>query len=805
MPSKFKSLLYLGCAFSVIAPGVAYAQEDAAGEEIPAEDEVSVQNRVLVTAQRREQSILDVPVAVTTISAEALGDYEIDNIIDIVTTNPSVTGVVLSSPLTNTNIRIRGIGTSGANAGFESAVGMYVDDVYRSRPGLALTSFFDMKGVEILRGPQGTLFGKNTTAGALVQRTMEPQLGETSGYATVEVANVNSYELEGAINIPLADNAALRVSGMIDNTDGFITNTTTNDDSAAFHEISAVRAQLAFETSEDLRFRVIGDYSNWETGAQYQRSGIVEDPNIDPFDYNVGTSFPSNNTVKQLGLAGYVDYDVNDNVSIRSITSYREVDSDNLDGDFDFGPDLLAGDLDEFQDMKTFSQEFIISAETEMSGRSVALTGGLHYFDEEIDFSRRNVQLADGFTQALFMEPAVSFQDPNHNQNEQSIGVFAHADIELSDQFSLIGGLRWTQVEKDNSYRNAAGTPEQVFDQAVAGSVANTVLFFLADGGLATVFPWSDSRKNDELTYDIALQWRPTDSIQAYAKYSKGFKAGGFNLTEDAAAGTPSPLPGTGTGGAGRGVPVVGSDGVTRTFAPLDVSLANFDPEFVDSYEVGTRWQFDNGLISVTGFWSDFSDLQTAVFTGLNFQVVNAGTTQTKGIEFEGQFDVTENLSVNAAATFQEATYGDGTDTIGVPRGRQVVHAPDQAITLGGSYKRPLSDNIMFHAAANVAWRSDEFVFVGLCQDAAGNDVVFDQCDPTIGDNRFAFSQNDPYAVVNGSIGLFFNESINVELFCQNCFSEEYFNWQFEQPVVGALYGDAADPRLWGARLRKDF
>jgi len=224
---------------AILAGGQAIAQtnnEQSSDEDNQASQTIEV---IEVSAQRRGQSILEVPVALTSISAAMLEKQQVDDIFDLMLASPSVSGIAsggLSSPLSNTPLRIRGVGTSGVNPGFESAVGMYVDEIYRSRPAVAMLSFFDMAGIDILRGPQGTLFGKNSTAGAIVQRTATPELGVFDGYATLQYAEYNSLRSEGAVNIPISDNSALRISGLHSSTDGFYTQAVTNDDTSSESE-----------------------------------------------------------------------------------------------------------------------------------------------------------------------------------------------------------------------------------------------------------------------------------------------------------------------------------------------------------------------------------------------------------------------------------------------------------------------------------------------------------------------------------------------------------------------------------------
>ncbi len=832
------------CAFA--APN-AIAQEDTSAS-------TKTSDTIVVSAQRREQDILDVPVAVTTLGADELEAKQVNNVLDIISINPSVQGTLdgLSSPLHNTPIRIRGIGTGGGNPGFEGAVAMYVDEVFRSRAGAALTSFFDIQSVDILRGPQGTLFGKNTTAGAIVQKTRKAEIGETSGYISAEYGSFNTVEVEGAVNVPLGDNGAFRLSGLINDTDGYITDALTGEDVAG-QETQAIRAQFSFEPSDRLAFRLVGEWSDFSNQANYTRSVRIDnrDPvgaqaalfaplalnpgtgtgywywdvtvpgdEPDPFARETSTSLVGNNELEQWGINGYIDFYLNDAITIRSITSYREIDSENLDGDWDFGPIDFGNKLDGFQTFETFSQEFLFQGDIDLGNMGLDWTAGVHYFSEEIEYTRElGVGAAFGafFTRfgagpadPVFGNTDTIIQNTTNITDEESWGVFGHVSLDVTDTLSVIAGGRWNNITKDGSFINNNGEGAEYYD-LVAGTTFGTLL---VGAGVTTAFNWDTTLENEEWTYNFALQWRPVDEIQLYASYSRGFKAGGFNMTTDGAGGVPTtptdpiavPLEGvTDT----FTLPLFGD--VPRFYTPFDPELSIFAPEFVDAYEVGMRYQLPGGLISLTGFWSDYSDLQTSVFTGITFQVINAGTARTRGIELEGFYNVTDNLTLNGGLTFLDAQYGD--DVQGLPGGRDLVQAPDVALSVGAQYNRPLTDNINMFANLVLTYTTEYFAAEGGCQDAAGNETPFSDCDPTLVTsstgglgNALANEIQDGYALLNIAVGLNLPGDFDVSVFCNNCTDTEYFGWRLNQPfVAGSILGNPNAPRTWGGKISKSF
>ena len=793
---------------------------------------------ITIQAQRREQNILDVPVAVSTLTPDALQEQQVDDVIDLNRVSPSVFSNSLSSPLSNAPVRIRGIGTGGGNPGFEGAVGVYVDEVFRSRAGAALTTFFDMAGVDILRGPQGTLFGKNTTAGAILQRTAAPEFGEVGGYLAAEGANFSSYEVEGALNLPLGDNGAFRLSGMLDHTDGFFTDPFTGENTAD-SQIEAIRGQVAYDLADNLTFRLIADWSSWRTSGNYGRStrinsvdadgaqnalfgplalGLVAGPSTgtgywywditnptaqaNPFDYKISTSQIAEQDMDQWGVSGYFDFDLSDQVTIRSITSYRAIRSDNLDGDWEFGPTAFAGKLDVWQDFDTFSQEILLYADFDMGGIETEFIGGFHYFNEEIDYTRLAtvgpawstfVGIAIGApigpADPTFGDPTFPFQNINYIQNEDSYGLFGHVTLNLTDSLALIGGVRWNKIDKDVDFTNLNGSSTVYHDLAATRAQG----LYLINAALSTAFPWSSSISDEELTYNITAQWRPTDASQLYFNYSRGFKAGGFNLTENAAVGTPF---------VGGSVVVDG-----RTFNPLDVDGAAFAPEFVDAYEIGYRLEYlDRGRLSLTGFFLDYTDLQVSVFNGQTFEVFNAGSSEVKGIELENFFVVSDELELNLGLTYLDATYGD--DVVSLPAGRQRGLSPDVSLVVGATYDRPITDDLNLYANASFSYYTSMFLAEGQCSDAAGDPVPFgDECSVAANSSNLLTNQKqDGYGIMVASLGVRINDDWDFSLFCDNCFEEEYFTYAFNQTFHGdSIIGNPGAPRVWGGRIRKDF
>jgi len=375
-------------------------------------------DEIIVTATKRSQSIQDIPIAVTAVTPEQL---ERQGILDIKTLSSVVGGLSIQSSNTQsqgTAIRIRGVGTTGNNIGVESAVGVFVDGVYQSRPGVALGELVDIEQIEVLRGPQGTLFGRNTTAGALVIRSKRPDFNEYNGFASASYGNFNAINLQGALNVPVVDNTlALRVSGGLRKRDGFAISVVDGTDSYE-HDRQLIRGQLLWEPSDATSVRLITDYQNTDEDC-CNSVVLATTPNFSPalnelafpqgtptdgvdrasyafpaseFSGDVpltssGTSFE--NAIEQWGFSGEVVHDFG-GAELTVIGSYRDFfaignQDDPIAGNlFQIGPNgtTRPNAPDFFDEIKTYTGEARLQG-TAFDDRLDWLAG-IYYANEEI-------------------------------------------------------------------------------------------------------------------------------------------------------------------------------------------------------------------------------------------------------------------------------------------------------------------------------------------------------------------------------------------------------------------------------------
>jgi outer membrane receptor protein involved in Fe transport len=474
---------------------------------------VTILEEIVVTASKRQSTLQETPIAVSVVSATDLKDSQIQDIKDLQFLVPSLRVTQLQSS-GNTNFLIRGFGNGANNAGIEPSVGVFVDGVYRSRSASALADLPNLERVEVLRGPQSTLFGKNASAGVISVITAKPSLVETTGSASLTYGDYNQVIVKADINGPLSDTVGFSLSGSYNERDGYYDNLAGG---AALGELNryGVRGQLLFAPSDKLEVRIIADYDDFDeaccgvanlrngpTGAAIQALGGNLIPNS-PFAYQGYYDFTPVNQFQTDGLSVQFDYDFNDSVTLTSITALRNLDRfDNVDVDFTSAAllDPSTANLTDTE-IKTLTQEFRLSGSTE----STTWMLGAYFFDEEVD-QRTGVLYGDQFRsyadiltggvpgnsilnsiEALYGHAPGTFQGAGQGlidvstMDDTAISIFAQIDIDLGDRATLTLGANYTEDEKDVTF-NSVGT--DVFsntdlnnDPTVFGVTLPTVFF----------------------------------------------------------------------------------------------------------------------------------------------------------------------------------------------------------------------------------------------------------------------------------------------------------------------------------------
>jgi iron complex outermembrane recepter protein len=861
-----RTLLLAACATTAIAaPGIAFAQEAAA--EAP--EEV-----VIVTATRRATGLQDVPVAVTALSTAQLANSGVRNIQDLSQLAPSL-NVPQSENSASVTARIRGVGTQGSNPGLESSVGVFVDGVYRARNGVAFGDLGELSAVEVLRGPQGTLFGRNTSAGLLNVNTKEPSFEQGGGFEF----NAGEYSA-GSVAIgvtgPISETMAYRFYGAFRTRDGWMT---ANPGTAGEYDVNdqnyyALRGQLLWQPSDGFKVRLIADQSEREEaccGAAVYLSGPT-DPLVNRMAQIgfsagnvVGTSTTPtlesasafsnrrfDQTIADRGVSAEATWELGFG-TLTSISAWRNWEwRYGQDPDFT-GMDLVYRELSEGtgNEFTTVTQEFRLAG----NAGPVDWLVGAFYSDETIDrkdtFRLGNdynawfgglvggslgVSLATSSYAALSNVPATwqtvaglpasirgnftvgGGTTDFYEQNAVSTALFTHNIIEISDAMRATIGIRYTAEDKDfrADYSTAGSQGCRAWEIAfglnpVAGALANSTTAPLAPviGAMCQPFTRSaldnldhrQERTEREWSGVASLSYRFAEGINSYASYSRGYKAGGFNL--DRAFSQPP------AAGATNGASVVSGAVGNQTVANPDTS---FEAEFVDAFELGLKTQlFDRALTANFAVYSQkFENFQLNTFTGISFIVTAVPEVTSQGFEMDFRLRTPiDGLILGGGYAYTKSEYSDDLGSITsagsfIDRNRglyllpgsQLTSAPVHATTLTLAYTRDLSENLQFRAYFDGRYSSE---YNG-------------------GSNLDPRKNQDGFALINGRIGIATSDGgWEVELYGRNLTDERYAQIVFDRFAQGSAPSATAttatsslgafmgEPRVLGVALRGRF
>jgi iron complex outermembrane receptor protein len=826
-------------------------------------------NVIIVTATRRAQDVQDIPLAVTAIAPQQLEAQRVVNIQQISALAPSFTASQAQLASGSVVLRVRGIGTTSNNIGFESAVGIFIDGAYQSRPGVALSEFVDVERVEVLRGPQGTLFGRNTSAGALNITNVRPDVTEFGGFVNAEYGNFDEISLQGAVNVPLVqDTLALRVTGAYRKRDGFLTVADrTGADIGDTNNVDQwlVRTQLGWDTDSGLRGRIIADYSKSQSSCcgaieLYQTplatlgiygavgaganggngQPLVATSRDDQATFEramdnrtVSANYAPIADVDNYGVTGEVEFPVSDTADLIFIGSYRKYQSlENYDSDFT-GLDIFnvpALDLE----IDTWTAELRLQGEG-LAGKLNYMVGGF-YSDESIDqsadfrlgadydlnvgallagatsgatlnplspifFGPRPLQAITGFA------PVNTTNTNRFQQSAKSYAIFTHNSFEITDGLELTVGARYSWEEKSGSFDQLAvnnavcpATLNALPSLAALPTALRQAIFGLGCFGFtapatlpaAAVLPLPRTFQSDfddeELIYTVKLGYEFSPQINAYASFTHGYKAGGINLDTTAAVGGANP---------------------------------SFLSEEVDAYEVGMKAQTANGnlTVNVAAFYEEFTNFQVLEFTGTAFATFNVPVAETQGVEIEGLFRPTDELTFNFGATFLEASYPDncaGNQTsvqVVALCGNDLTNAPQVVALLGGLWEKPINDSTEFFLAGQVRMEGDQRTSTQaiILPDAAaiaaagGLQQAVDAAPPIIADIQ------DGKAFVNLRAGLrFAGGQYAIEGWVNNLTDEVVRGVTFNTTLRGSGAANSRSaftlpPRQYGVTLRAKF
>ncbi|ODP39068.1 TonB-dependent receptor [Sphingomonas turrisvirgatae] len=670
-----RPLLYAGVALGSLAAAPAFAQAVQVDDDTVIGD--SETGDIVVTARRREERLLDVPVAVTAISANTLEKLQATDLSGIQGTVPNVNLVQGRGSTSNANIFIRGIGQPDALQTFDPAVGIYVDGVYMSRIQGALFGLFDVERVEVLRGPQGTLYGKNTVGGAVNVVTRKP---DTVQFRAAGSATYGSYDqilLNGYVSAPLVtDKLALSLAGVYDKRDGVVIDPLTGRDYNDRNSWAA-RGILRATPSENVELILSGDYYKQRNAAALGQAtapltGLLGFPVLKPaypygrtWNYRASTSLApgQGQRVDHWGVSFTGNIELSDALTFTSITGYRKLSPDYY-LDFD-ATELEVSDAFVGVRQEQFSQELQLKYD------SGPLSGvfGLYYLNEDV--TSHQEAYSDNLVYLAPAGPPLTFtRFIDDEQNTKSYAAFGQVTYDFTDQFSATAGLRYSKERK--RYHRVTST--------VTGGVTGG--FYEYPNSLPAPFNGIDHVDFDAWTPTLSLSFKPTRDTLLYASASRGFKSGGFN---------------------GR---VNGVGDVTQVIGGVPTIVPFFEPETVWTYEGGAKGSFLDGRVTMaaTGFYSTYQDFQARVGGGSAgaFPVVNAGELRIWGIEFEAAVRPVREWSIRTSFGYLNADYEEFNDGRRAPAyscnptGSAIVceppFAPPISFSLASDYAIPLGN-----------------------------------------------------------------------------------------------------------------
>lgn len=622
---------------------------------------------IVTSARRREESLLEVPVSITVMTGDELERIGAADIISIAQSSPNVTLEVSRGTNSTLTAFIRGVGQQDPVAGFESGVGLYVDDVYFNRPHAAVLDLYEVERIEVLRGPQGTLYGRNTIGGAIKYVT-KPLADEAEGKVR---ASVGSYgQLDGLVSGSLPVSDTFRIGGTIAKftRDGFGDNLNLGTEQYD-KDVLGVRGTIEWDATDDLFFRLSGDYteddSSPKAGHRLMVAAVSGDPILpDVFDTNAGLTVPVQ-SVESSGVAWLAEWTLNDRWMLKNVLSYRE-DETWSPIDFDSLP------VDDLDVPVNYTNEQL-SEELQLLYSNDRLNGivGFYYLDANA-FNEFDVVLGP-------LGDVIGVPGLNANTlgdvDTETWSLFADFSYDFSDQISVSVGGRFTSDERTS----------RVLRRSFTGGISPTF------GGTATVFATTSdflgSKKDSEFTPKASISWRPNEQHNLYFSYSEGFKGGSFDPRAQTSA-----------------APDLDGDG---TVSDAEIfAFMRFDPETVTTYEFGWKMSsMDNRfLTSLSLFFSDYTDVQIPgsvgvdtdgdgindTFTGVT---TNAGKAELPGVELEGAFQANDNWSFNWAIGYLNADFKEFINASGVNVADQAVfqNTPDLTANGGLTFETPLS------------------------------------------------------------------------------------------------------------------
>jgi len=759
-------------ALAETAPAAAEAPAPSAGTA----DEVG---EVVITARHRSEDVEKAPVAVSVLGGDFLAKTDTINIQEVALLEPTIQFSFFNAR--NANINIRGLGNNIglASDGLEPGVGFYVDQVYYDRPATATFDLPDLSQIEVLRGPQGTLFGKNSTAGAINISTSRPTF---TPEATGEVTggNYGDFQAKASVSGPIIDNVlAARLSVSTDTHQGYLTNTNARGDVNDARSLT-FRGQLLYTPNSNFKLRLIADYGKQDSNCcDLALAGVVSPPNgknfytlseafgykpaVDPFDRQADTNSPIHANQETGGISAEADWTV-PGVILTSVSSWRFWNWWPAN-DSDYTP-LSVLTLSQNGDyQKQYSQEFRIAS---TGSRRVDFVGGLYLFHEEID--------AVGATQygnaasAFLLGSTVPSAAANGytlnftgKYNTTSYAAFGQSVWHITSKWNLTTGLRYTYDDKHGTFDQIASGGASL--AAYPAAVQSALL--AARAALGTSDYFQVATKQGDLSGQADLSYQVTSSVLTYVNYARGYKSGGLNLVQ---------LP-----------------------AGVDPVVA---PESVDSVEAGVKTRLWDRRVTLNAdlFWERDRNYQANIYDPTLFKqyLANVPEVRSEGLEADINAEPLPYLSLYASGSYDDAIYASYADGICGLENITQTHCNLSGAPLAGTPRWAAAAGGEIRHAFDVTPRGAE-AYLGM--DYSFRSSIYSAATDSI------YSRLGDLDLVNARLGLrSSNGRWDAYLWARNLFNQNYFTFVAAGVGnTGALFGQLGDPRTYGVTLRAKY
>jgi iron complex outermembrane receptor protein len=727
----------LSLAF-ILAAAPALAQ-DAGADAAATED-----GAIVVTAQRREERLIDVPVSIAAIGEDRITATGARDVGDLGSYVPNV--VIAEGTGLGSGVAIRGVGAASRNIGFDSRVGVYLDGVYLGQSPAINQSLVDIERVEVLRGPQGALFGKNTVAGAINLVTAKPT-DDFSAYGNIRYGNYDAWSVTGRVNIPLAEGVAMKLSGSRNKRDGSIHNI-FDDTYGDTVDTWTWRGQLRIDATPNLQFLITGDgligRENGNLGNVLTNSTGTTVDTIAPARREIAVSRTQSNDRTLWGTSFDAILSLDSGHTLKSQTSYRDTKFRTIH-DPDYSPfDIFY--IDYRDRYKQFIEELQFVSP---GGQPFEYLAGFYYYRTDADTTRLAHTGAQG--NLLFGSPNNTVLPSAGTVLTENIAFYTNLTYDILPNLELGAGFRLSRETKKATF-------------TIDGS--HLPVLGIATGSFA------DKRKDEDFSPSVTLTYKFSPEISAYARYAEGYKSGGYNLDFVSSASFPNGI--------------------------------EFDKETVKNYEIGLKGSVEGGRLTfaLAGFIADYQDFQINQFRDLGggrtaIVIGNAATVQTKGVEFEMTARPVRGLTLAGGIGFLDATYDNlPLDPNTIIKGK-LPNAPDAQASGSIEYETGVGSDLMLRGNFTYTYRGNYFSTVNngrqvtLGSPAGPVTIPFDRVR--------GFSYADARLALGAENGRW-----ELALFGRNIFNNTYAEG-YERDFFGTMIEALGDPRTYGVEATFRF